>query len=111
MGLTIVEYEAPVGDRSLRSHLGSGLKMVFLKITFDTSYPTGGEVLGLASYGLTPANVSRVAFEPDSTYIFTYDRANDKVLVYSALGTEVVDTTDISTVVAYMKITGSVPVD
>lgn len=111
MGLTIVENEAPVGDRSLRTHLASGLKMVFLKITFDDSYPTGGESVGLANYGLTPASVSHVSFEPDSTYIFAYDRTTDKILAYSALNTQVVDTTDLSTVVIYARFTGSVPVE
>lgn len=111
MGLTIVENETgdATGDRSLRKHVASGLKTVYLKITFDNSYPTGGETLGLATYGLTPASVSFVGFEPTSNRIATYDRTNDKVLLYTALGTEAANASDQSTIVVYAKFVGSVP--
>lgn len=108
MSLTIVEQAT--GDatnvRTLRELASSGMKVVLLKVTFDNSYPTGGEVLGLANYGLTPANVAFFSSESTSSRICTYDRANDKLLLYTALATEAANASNQSTITVYVAFWG-----
>lgn len=54
-------------------------------ITFDSSYPTGGESLTAANVGL--GSISFIEFNQGSSgYTFQYDYANSKVLVYRSAG-------------------------
>ena len=55
-------------------------KMIVLDITFDSSYPTGGEALDLTDYVGT---IESVTIEQKDGYQFMYDRANKKVKVFS----------------------------
>lgn len=55
-------------------------KMIVLDITFDSSYPTGGEALDLTDYVGT---IESVTIEHKDGYIFQYDRTNKKVKVFN----------------------------
>ena len=54
-------------------------KMIVLDITFDNSYPTGGEALDLTNYVGT---IESVTIEQKDGYVFQYDRTNKKVKVF-----------------------------
>ena len=107
-------------------------KMIVLDITFDSSYPTGGEALDLTDYVGT---IESVTIEQKDGYQFMYDRANKKVKVFSPTldvviqddnpatsnnnlvielagttanrATEVPDTTNLSTVSTTLVVTGT----
>lgn len=53
---------------------------VAAKITFDSSYQTGGMSLTPANIGL--GVIGRIFFNPDSGYICSYDYTNQKVQVW-----------------------------
>lgn len=72
--------------------------MTITPVTFDDSYPTGGEALTKAQLGLTAINT--VFAIPASGYTFAYDATNSKLLAYSTAGTEVSNTTDLHTLAA-----------
>jgi len=111
--MTITITELATGDatnvRTIRELASSGLRIVFLKVTFDNSYPTGGESLGLANYGLTPANVAFFGCEQVSNRICTYDRTNDKLLLYTALSTEAANASNQSSITVYVSFWGLEP--
>lgn len=56
------------------------------RVTFDASYPTGGEVLSLAAAGVADASNASYFFSQRApitgAYQFIYDRTNDKLLVF-----------------------------
>lgn len=86
------------------SHLGT--KMVLTYLTFDNSYPTGGEALTAANLGLE--EVLAVVFPCSAGYSFAYDKANAKVIAYwvdttvdGAALAQVANTTDLSAVSVY----------
>lgn len=55
------------------------------KITFDSSYATGGETLTPANIGL--GVIDRIEFnQGEDGYVFKYDYTNQKVLVYRSAG-------------------------
>jgi len=55
-------------------------KMIVLDITFDDSYPTGGEALDLTDYVGT---IESVTIEQKDGYQFMYDRTAKTVKVFS----------------------------
>lgn len=65
-------------------------------VTFDNSYPTGGEVLTPKQLGLNV--IDYITVENTETHIFVYNRANQKLKALTALGTEVSSETDLSAV-------------
>lgn len=80
MALTIAKYTTP--DPLLR--LGRGDVVLWVgKITFDNSYPTGGEAVAASDFDLdsiiflAPAGLSNVA-----TKLVLADQANSKLLIY-----------------------------
>lgn len=94
-----------------------GMKRVHLfQITFDSSYPTGGEVLGLSALGVANRLNARYFVSQRAPlnlgYHFAYDRANDKLVVFwyngAAVGAEafpeVTNTTDLSAVIVDMLV-------
>jgi len=99
MALTIatssagVEFERGVpGDMQYR---------VF-EITFDSSYPTGGESMTAADIGFS--KIEFITFAGgDGGYVFDYDFANSKVIVYRSAGSaaalgQVPNTTNLSAI-------------
>jgi len=62
---------------------------------FDSSYPTGGEVLLPGTIGLSTIDVFLV--EDGTAYTFKYNRTTKKLLAYSS-GVEVTAATDLSAV-------------
>ena len=77
------------------------LKVTFRTLTFDSSYPTGGEPLTAADLGLS--TVVFATAQNKSGYSFEYDIANAKLLAYwvdtstdGAAMAQVADTTDLN---------------
>lgn len=99
--------------RDVNSVVGNGKPMVMFsnpaqgvavlqeKITFDSSYPTGGETLDLRPFFST---LLMVMIEPvGANYKFVYDYTNRKVIAYIEDGTsgvhaEVANNTDLSAI-------------
>lgn len=79
-------------------------KKTVTDVTFDSSYPTGGETV-------TPANLGLTYVEYAETNVITatgggvnvtnakYDKANQKTLLYDETPAEVANTSDVSTTV------------
>ena len=91
-----------------RTNVTGNRLTVALKITFDSSYPTGGEPLDLTTY---VENIETVGIEVSGGYVFQYDRTNKKVLAYEAGADgaaldQVANATNLSTVVTYVSVTG-----
>jgi hypothetical protein len=88
------------GDRYVR----------FQDITFDSSYPTGGEALTAANVGLK-IGIDFISFERKTVggvaYSFEYDRTSGKLIAYVATtGAQVADTTDLSAVTIRAMVIG-----
>lgn len=74
-------------------------------ITFDSSYPTGGESLTPAQCGMDSEILAVLPELGDTGYAVRYDRANEKLMAYMGDNNnasdgpliEVADTTDLST--------------
>ena len=64
-----------------RTNVTGNRLTVALKITFDNSYPTGGEALDLTAY---VSNIETVHVENMDGYFLEYDRTNKKVLVFES---------------------------
>lgn len=91
-----------------RTNVTGNRLTVALKITFDDSYPTGGEALDLTAY---VSNIETVGIEVSGGYVFQYDRSNKKVLAYEAGADgaaldEVANATNLSSTVTYVTVTG-----
>jgi|TARA_B100002019_G_C20989343_1_gene459749 hypothetical protein len=91
-----------------RTNVTGNRLTVALKITFDSSYPTGGEALDLTAY---VSNIETVGIEVSGGYVFQYDRSNKKVLAYEAGADgaaldEVANATNLSSTVTYVTVTG-----
>lgn len=63
----------------LHEHVGRK-RFKYVTLAFDSVYPTGGEAVLPAKFGL--GRVDFAFFNPRAGYIFEYDYTNDKVLVY-----------------------------
>lgn len=78
------------------------------EVTFDSSYPTGGEPLTATDLGLTTVDFAiatlKVAGTGSVTAVF-YDVANAKLLAYAAAA-QIANTTDISAVSAQVYAVG-----
>jgi hypothetical protein len=98
MGLTVTKYSDPttaaapfiIGDR----------KMVLGTITFDDSYPTGGEAVVPADFGFeAQVDAVLVGMDAAGARLVTYDRANQKIVLFTAVGAEAADESNQSTIV------------
>ena len=74
-------------------------------VTFDSSYPTGGEALLPTALGLS-SKIEFVSFSPAAGYVFEYDYTNQKLKAYwpttdataPNVAKQVANTTDLSAV-------------
>ncbi|MFN3652610.1 MAG: hypothetical protein ACK47B_23785 [Armatimonadota bacterium] len=78
-------------------------KSVIADITFDNSYPTGGESLTAADLGMN--TLDHVTPGAATGYVAHYDHANSK-LIASAGNAQVANTTDLSAVTVRVEATG-----
>lgn len=70
------------------------------KVTFDSSYPTGGEAITPSDFNMSSdVDVVLVASNTGAEVV-AWDDANDKLLVYTADGTEATNSSDQSSVEA-----------
>jgi hypothetical protein len=101
MALTITKDTHPT-EGSDRIPTGNGYKVTG-SITFDDSYPTGGEVIDATDFelGIGESEIVDLDTRPpaDGANFSTYDKANGKVVLFTADGTEAADTSDQSAVV------------
>jgi hypothetical protein len=91
-----------------RTNVTGNRLTVALKITFDSSYPTGGETLDLTAY---VNNIETVMVETSGGFVFGYDRTNKKLKAFEAGADgdaldEVDNATNLSTVVTFISVTG-----
>lgn len=105
MGLTVTPVKVfVVGDR----------KEAHVDVTFDSSYPTGGEALTAATLGFTELNYvsDGIARKSDNTLavLVSYDYTNSKLLAYksntAANPQPVADTADLSTYKVRLRVIG-----
>lgn len=112
MALTIAPSEPHAGAVQVGPR-----RAAIAKITFDSSYPTGGEAFDPSQLGIE-GKPAMVICSPrpgaSTTFIVQYDRANKKLMVFEQSGVddapfdEVDDTTNLSTlVVDVLVIAGS----
>ena len=111
MALTVVA--SPRAPGAINPHRVGLLLHSYRKVTFDSSYATGGEALTPSQVGLT--SISGVeAIDNHAGYVFEYDQANSKLIAYwadnnaaadSAL-IEVANATDLSAVAPTFRFTG-----
>ena len=100
MGLTVT-YKP---DPQLLQKIGHGYQFRVGAVTFDSSYPTGGETLDLSK--LIPVTLEFLFALPASGYFFEYDLTNKKLKAYyfdydagaDGAAIEVANTTDLSAV-------------
>lgn len=90
--------------------------MHIFKVTFDSSYPTGGEPLTAADLGFSDhaTNLNVLGFA--GGYTLNYDAANAKLMAFwvdttvdGAAMAEVANTTNLSAVTALVLAFGKVP--
>ena len=68
---------------NIRKLKGSNFYQQISEITFDSSYPTGGELLTPRMLGMNV--IEFVEIEPSGGYFFEYDHANQKVKVLTPI--------------------------
>jgi hypothetical protein len=81
-------------------------RVVTLDVTFDNSYPTGGEVINPSDVGMTRFDYVHPQQPKAATRIVTWDYANSKALLYTALSTEAANASDQSAIVATFMFIG-----
>lgn len=96
-----------------RGHMGA-MKTVLCTVTFDSSYPTGGEAFGPSDVSLSTilAVIPAAAASTDEGLAITWDSANEKLLAHETGATvdtpldEVDDTDDLSAFSATVLVVG-----
>lgn len=75
-------------------------------VTGDTSYPTGGyDISGLWS-GFRSVDFASSGLSDDGTRLYRVDKANKKLLIYTAFGTEAVNATNQSAITISLELAG-----
>lgn len=97
MALTLAQDRRTVmGDR----------RVSFARITFDASYPTGGEAFTPGMFGMT--QIDAVVQHNISTHSVAYSATTGKLLAYTvASAAQVADTTDLSAITVDVVIYGN----
>lgn len=88
-----------------RVHLPAG-KAVVVDITFDNSYPTGGEAFAAADVQLSSIDYVNVDQKGAASRIVNYDYTNSKLMLFTALSTEAANASDQSTIVVRALVVG-----
>lgn len=84
----------------------AGMYASIIKVTFDSSYPTGGEAVDFTNYGFSSV-VGAVCLPGALTYYGVYDVANSKFVVYArATDSEVSNATDLSALSLWFFVLG-----
>lgn len=103
MGLTVADVER-------RQSVGTYYEKI-VDITFDTSYPTGGEALVPADVGFD--SILQVSVDPTAGFVFTYDYVAETLQAFwvdttvdGAAMAEVPDTHNLSAVTARAVVRG-----
>lgn len=111
MALTISRHPTP--EQFIR--FGRGNVVAFAcKVTFDNSYPTGGEAIAASDFGLS--TIAFVAVNAQSgvvTKFVRWDSANSKLLIYiedgtSGISAEAANASDQSAVTVDLLVIGTV---
>ena len=79
-------------------------RVVVADVTFDSSYDSGGEAFTPALLGLTV--IETVLCEDSGTETIVYDRANGKLRIYTADGTEQGTGTSAATIATRVTVRG-----
>lgn len=83
------------------------LKLWIGTVTFDNSYPTGGEVILPTDVGFNVSIDAVIAMgSPGGSRLFLWDQANKKMKLFTALGTEAVNASDQSTITFPIMVIG-----
>lgn len=105
MAVTITEVEP-------RNPMGSYWEHI-VDVTFDTSYPTGGEALSSPTSSIGMTDVLAVTASPAAGFVFEYIKATDKLKAYwvdttvdGAALAEVPNGTDLHTVTTRLVVRG-----
>jgi hypothetical protein len=90
------------------AHVIGDLKVKFVKVTFDSSYPTGGEAITAADFGLNVIVFVAVNAAANATKVVYWDEANSKLLISTDAGTpaEAANASDQSTVTVQLAVFG-----
>ena len=96
MALTITDVQRTVFGNK---------REVIATVLFDSSYPTGGEAVAAADFGLS--SVDTLSVYQHASRIGVYDHTNNKILLYTALGIEAASTSDQSTITVYVRVSGN----
>jgi hypothetical protein len=89
-----------------RSHQGT-VRVNYVDVLLDNSYPTGGYALTPAQLGFTKVPLV-VDAEPNTGRSFWYDRVNQKLKSFNSGGTETTAATDLSAVTVRLSVEGTV---
>lgn len=60
------------------------MKVVLAQVTFDNSYPTGGEAITLSDLGLVGVDLIICGLPVAGGFVPTYDNANQKIKLYAS---------------------------
>jgi hypothetical protein len=98
MALTLTRVDSPISKKQVV--VFGDRKIWFGTITFDNSYPTGGEILTKDMFGFDAGiDMVIVGANPAGSRLATYDPATRGLKLFTAVGTEAGNASDQSTIV------------
>lgn len=98
MALTFVPRTDQINQKA--PNIIGDLKLWIGRITFDNSYPTGGETIAKADVGFDVAIDAVVPLGNTlGNRVPVWNNATKKLLLFTALGTEAVNASDQSTII------------
>lgn len=104
MALTIARGSDGLGPTT--KNFGA-VKFSLVEITFDSSYPTGGESVAAADVGLARIDFALVpGLNVDASRLIAWDQDNSKLLLFTDFSTEAANTSDQSTISAIVCFVG-----
>lgn len=103
MALTIAEATTGLGVR--KKNFGAE-EFSLVKITFDSSYPTGGEAVTPSEVGMTRIDGAWPVGQAAGSRVAQWDQANGKILLFDDALAQVANASDQSTIVIYFIFIG-----